>query len=137
MFHPEEHLHLPPFQLNSHCQFFNANMPLPPFPAEYQWSADKLTACSASCGHRGLQLPQLRCLLDGNEVNTSYCAETPQPPLQPLACNRRDCPSRFVSPMYRYHACIHKVSCKGSLCGTSYHCSCSEEDMAKREFLSA
>ncbi|KAF4791626.1 ADAMTS-like protein 1 [Turdus rufiventris] len=64
--------------------------------AEYQWSADKLTACSASCGHRGLQLPQLRCLLDGNEVNTSYCAETPQPPLQPLACNRRDCPSRWM-----------------------------------------
>uniref|UniRef100_A0A8C3VHV9 ADAMTS like 1 n=1 Tax=Catharus ustulatus TaxID=91951 RepID=A0A8C3VHV9_CATUS len=83
-------------QGNFSVSFFNANMPLPPFPAEYQWSADKLTACSASCGHRGLQLPQLRCLLDGNEVNASYCAETPQPPLQPLACNRRDCPSRWM-----------------------------------------
>ncbi|NXQ73118.1 ATL1 protein, partial [Quiscalus mexicanus] len=63
---------------------------------EYRWSVDKLTACSASCGHRGLQVPQLRCLLDGAEVNTSYCRETPQPSLQPLACNRRDCPSRWM-----------------------------------------
>ncbi|NWT23661.1 ATL1 protein, partial [Cardinalis cardinalis] len=63
---------------------------------EYRWSADKLTACSASCGPRGLQLPQLRCLLDGAEVNTSYCRETPQPSLQPIACNRRDCPSRWM-----------------------------------------
>ncbi|NWI03856.1 ATL1 protein, partial [Tichodroma muraria] len=63
---------------------------------EYRWSVDKLTACSASCGHRGLQLPQLRCLLDGAEVNTSYCRETPKPPLQPIACNRRDCPSRWM-----------------------------------------
>ncbi|NWW37519.1 ATL1 protein, partial [Panurus biarmicus] len=63
---------------------------------EYQWSVDKLTACSASCGHRGLQLPQLRCLLDGAEVNISYCGETPKPSLQPIACNRRDCPSRWM-----------------------------------------
>ncbi|XP_030114536.4 ADAMTS-like protein 1 isoform X2 [Taeniopygia guttata] len=63
---------------------------------EYRWSADKLTACSASCGHRGLQLPQLRCLLDGAEVNASHCRETPKPSLQPIACNRRDCPSRWM-----------------------------------------
>ncbi|XP_039946914.1 ADAMTS-like protein 1 [Hirundo rustica] len=63
---------------------------------EYQWSADKLSACSASCGHRGLQLPQLRCLLDRAEVNASYCRETPKPALQPVACNRRDCPSRWM-----------------------------------------
>ncbi|NXR73394.1 ATL1 protein, partial [Pycnonotus jocosus] len=63
---------------------------------EYQWSVDKLTACSASCGHRGLQLPQLRCLLDGAEVNASYCGETLKPSLQPVACNRRDCPSRWM-----------------------------------------
>ncbi|RLW05202.1 hypothetical protein DV515_00005306, partial [Chloebia gouldiae] len=63
---------------------------------EYRWSVDKLTACSASCGHRGLQLPQLRCLLDGAEVNASYCRETPKPSLQPIACNRRDCPSRWM-----------------------------------------
>ncbi|NXB74552.1 ATL1 protein, partial [Donacobius atricapilla] len=63
---------------------------------EYQWSVDKLTACSASCGHRGLQLPQLRCLLDGSEVNSSYCEETLKPSLQPIACNRKDCPSRWM-----------------------------------------
>ncbi|XP_065518942.1 ADAMTS-like protein 1 isoform X5 [Lathamus discolor] len=63
---------------------------------EYQWSVDKLMACSASCGHKGIQLPQLRCLLDGAEVNISYCKEKPKPALQPIACNRRDCPSRWM-----------------------------------------
>ncbi|NXA38774.1 ATL1 protein, partial [Eudromia elegans] len=63
---------------------------------EYRWSAEKLTACSASCGHRGVQLPQLRCLLDGTEVNASHCKEKPKPVLQPIPCNRRDCPSRWM-----------------------------------------
>ncbi|XP_066843817.1 ADAMTS-like protein 1 isoform X2 [Anser cygnoides] len=63
---------------------------------EYQWSVDKLMACSASCGHKGVQLPQLRCLLDGTEVNISHCKEKPEPALQPIACNRRDCPSRWM-----------------------------------------
>ncbi|XP_010006782.1 PREDICTED: ADAMTS-like protein 1 [Chaetura pelagica] len=63
---------------------------------EYQWSVDKLMACSASCGHKGVQLPQLRCLLDGAEVNISHCKEKPKPTLQPIACNRRDCPSRWM-----------------------------------------
>ncbi|XP_010128802.1 PREDICTED: ADAMTS-like protein 1, partial [Chlamydotis macqueenii] len=63
---------------------------------EYRWSVDKLMACSASCGHKGVQLPQLRCLLDGGEVNISHCKEKPKPALQPIACNRRDCPSRWM-----------------------------------------
>ncbi|NXD14417.1 ATL1 protein, partial [Nothocercus nigrocapillus] len=63
---------------------------------EYHWSADKLTACSASCGHKGVQLPQLRCLLDGTEVNASHCEEKAKPVLQPIPCNRRDCPSRWM-----------------------------------------
>ncbi|NXK15936.1 ATL1 protein, partial [Arenaria interpres] len=63
---------------------------------DYRWSVDKLMACSASCGHKGVQLPQLRCLLDGAEVNISHCREKPRPTLQPIACNRRDCPSRWM-----------------------------------------
>ncbi|NXA48240.1 ATL1 protein, partial [Nothocercus julius] len=72
------------------------NMALLCFLAEYHWSADKLTACSASCGHKGVQLPQLRCLLDGTEVNASHCEEKAKPVLQPIPCNRRDCPSRWM-----------------------------------------
>ncbi|XP_019373074.1 PREDICTED: ADAMTS-like protein 1 isoform X2 [Gavialis gangeticus] len=63
---------------------------------EYWWSVDKMMACSASCGNRGVQLPRLRCLLDGTEVNISLCKEKPKPMLQPIACNRRDCPSRWM-----------------------------------------
>ncbi|XP_006035653.2 ADAMTS-like protein 1 [Alligator sinensis] len=63
---------------------------------EYWWSVDKMMACSASCGNRGVQLPRLRCLLDGTEVNVSLCKEKPKPMLQPIACNRRDCPSRWM-----------------------------------------
>nr|XP_042706474.1 ADAMTS-like protein 1 isoform X2 [Chrysemys picta bellii] len=63
---------------------------------EYWWSADRLMACSASCGNKGVQQPQLRCLLDRTEVNASHCIEKPKPVLQPVACNRRDCPSRWM-----------------------------------------
>uniref|UniRef100_A0A8C4YRS7 ADAMTS-like protein 1 n=1 Tax=Gopherus evgoodei TaxID=1825980 RepID=A0A8C4YRS7_9SAUR len=63
---------------------------------EYWWSADRLMACSASCGNKGVQQPQLRCLLDRTEVNASHCMEKPKPVLQPVACNRRDCPSRWM-----------------------------------------
>ncbi|KAH1168902.1 ADAMTS-like protein 1 isoform X1 [Mauremys mutica] len=63
---------------------------------EYWWSADRLMACSASCGNKGVQQPQLRCLLDRTEVNSSHCIEKPKPVLQPVACNRRDCPSRWM-----------------------------------------
>ncbi|XP_019410420.1 PREDICTED: ADAMTS-like protein 1 isoform X3 [Crocodylus porosus] len=63
---------------------------------EYWWSVDKMMACSASCGNRGVQLPLLRCLLGGTEVNISLCKEKPKPMLQPIACNRRDCPSRWM-----------------------------------------
>ncbi|NXD05547.1 ATL1 protein, partial [Certhia familiaris] len=79
---------------------------------EYRWSVDKLSACSASCGHRGLQLPQLRCLLNGAEVNTSYCRETPKPSLQPVACNRRDCPSRCVCLICGGGVQTRRVTCQ-------------------------
>ncbi|OXB63768.1 hypothetical protein ASZ78_013271, partial [Callipepla squamata] len=76
---------------------------------DYQWSVDKLMACSASCGHKGVQLPQLRCLLDGTEVNISNCKEKPKPTLQPIACNRKDCPSRFAFIILKCHRCFQDV----------------------------
>ncbi|KAE8632724.1 hypothetical protein XENTR_v10001652 [Xenopus tropicalis] len=63
---------------------------------EYQWSAVGFTPCSASCGNRGIQHPQLRCVLDKEEVNISYCLEKPRPSIKPTACNRRDCPARWM-----------------------------------------
>ncbi|XP_033028892.1 ADAMTS-like protein 1 [Lacerta agilis] len=63
---------------------------------DYWWSVDKMSPCSASCGNKGLQYHQLRCLLDRTQVNISHCMEKPKPALQPVACNRRDCPSRWM-----------------------------------------
>nr|XP_034953253.1 ADAMTS-like protein 1 isoform X1 [Zootoca vivipara] len=63
---------------------------------DYWWSVDKMSPCSASCGNKGLQHHQLRCLLDRAQVNISHCMEKPKPALQPVACNRRDCPSRWM-----------------------------------------
>ncbi|XP_053321867.1 ADAMTS-like protein 1 [Spea bombifrons] len=64
--------------------------------AEYQWSVVSLVPCTASCGNRGIQHPQLRCVLGKEEVNVSYCSEKPKPNLKPVACNRRDCPPRWM-----------------------------------------
>ncbi|XP_057576929.1 ADAMTS-like protein 1 isoform X3 [Hippopotamus amphibius kiboko] len=61
---------------------------------DYWWSVDRLATCSASCGNRGVQQPRLRCLLNSTEVNPTHCAGKVRPAVQPIACNRRDCPSR-------------------------------------------
>ncbi|ETE68767.1 ADAMTS-like protein 1, partial [Ophiophagus hannah] len=63
---------------------------------DYWWSVDKMSPCSASCGNKGLQHHQLKCLLDGTQVNVSHCVGKPKPNLQPVTCNRRDCPSRWM-----------------------------------------
>ncbi|OCU00941.1 hypothetical protein XELAEV_18006720mg [Xenopus laevis] len=63
---------------------------------EYQWSTVGFSPCSASCGNRGIQHPQLKCVLNKEEVNTSYCYEKPRPTIKPTACNRRDCPARWM-----------------------------------------
>ncbi|KAB0360386.1 hypothetical protein FD754_004542 [Muntiacus muntjak] len=64
---------------------------------DYWWSVDRLATCSASCGNRGVQQPRLRCLLNSTEVDPTHCAGKVRPAAQPIACNRRDCPSRPVS----------------------------------------
>lgn len=63
---------------------------------DYQWSVTGLVPCTASCGNRGIQQPQLKCVLDKQEANTSYCRDKPRPSLKPVACNRRDCPPRWM-----------------------------------------
>ncbi|XP_063311313.1 ADAMTS-like protein 1 isoform X2 [Pelobates fuscus] len=65
-------------------------------PTEYQWSVVGLVPCTASCGNRGIQHPQLRCVLDKEEVNVSYCLDKPRPNIKPVTCNRRDCPPRWM-----------------------------------------
>lgn len=67
--------------------------------SDYSWSVGHLSPCSASCGNKGVQYRQPKCLLDGAQVNISHCMEKPKPALQPVACNRRDCPSRFELPL--------------------------------------
>ncbi|XP_069482074.1 ADAMTS-like protein 1 [Ambystoma mexicanum] len=63
---------------------------------DYQWSVGALMACSASCGNKGLQQSQLRCMMGRAEVNTTHCSEKTKPALQPITCNRRDCPARWM-----------------------------------------
>ncbi|XP_011363662.1 ADAMTS-like protein 1 [Pteropus vampyrus] len=78
---------------------------------DYWWSVDRLATCSASCGNRGVQQPRLRCLLNGSEVNPAHCAGKIRPAVQPVACNRRDCPSRWM--VTSWSACTR--SCGGGI----------------------
>ncbi|XP_062064145.1 ADAMTS-like protein 1 isoform X4 [Lepus europaeus] len=78
---------------------------------DYWWSVDRLATCSASCGNRGVQQPRLRCLLNSTEVNPTHCAGKIRPAVQPVACNRRDCPSRWM--VTSWSACTR--SCGGGI----------------------
>ncbi|XP_074186439.1 ADAMTS-like protein 1 isoform X2 [Rhinolophus sinicus] len=78
---------------------------------DYWWSVDRLATCSASCGNRGVQQPRLRCLLNSTEVNPAHCAGKVRPAVQPVACNRRDCPSRWM--VTSWSACTR--SCGGGI----------------------
>ncbi|XP_037653497.1 ADAMTS-like protein 1 isoform X3 [Choloepus didactylus] len=78
---------------------------------DYWWSVDTLVTCSASCGHRGVQQPRLRCLLNNTEVSPTHCAGKARPAVQPVACNRRDCPSRWM--VTSWSACTR--SCGGGV----------------------
>ncbi|XP_049567004.1 ADAMTS-like protein 1 isoform X2 [Orcinus orca] len=78
---------------------------------DYWWSVDRLATCSASCGNRGVQQPRLRCLLNSTEVNPTHCAGKVRPAVQPIACNRRDCPSRWM--VTSWSACTR--SCGGGV----------------------
>uniref|UniRef100_H0XFR1 ADAMTS like 1 n=2 Tax=Otolemur garnettii TaxID=30611 RepID=H0XFR1_OTOGA len=78
---------------------------------DYWWSVDRLATCSASCGHRGVQQPRLRCLLNSMEVSPAHCAGKVRPTVQPVACNRRDCPARWM--VTSWSACTR--SCGGGV----------------------
>nr|XP_017515524.2 ADAMTS-like protein 1 isoform X2 [Manis javanica] len=78
---------------------------------DYWWSVDRLVTCSASCGSRGVQQPHLRCLLNSTEVSPAHCAGKVRPAMQPIACNRRDCPSRWM--VTSWSACTR--SCGGGV----------------------
>ncbi|XP_058157890.1 ADAMTS-like protein 1 isoform X2 [Dasypus novemcinctus] len=78
---------------------------------DYWWSVDRLATCSASCGNRGVQQPRLRCLLNSTEVSPTHCAGKVRPAVQPIACNRRDCPARWM--VTSWSACTR--SCGGGV----------------------
>uniref|UniRef100_A0A8C6CJH8 ADAMTS like 1 n=1 Tax=Moschus moschiferus TaxID=68415 RepID=A0A8C6CJH8_MOSMO len=78
---------------------------------DYWWSLDRPATCSASCGNRGVQQPRLRCLLNSTEVDPTHCAGKVRPAVQPIACNRRDCPSRWM--VTSWSACTR--SCGGGI----------------------
>ncbi|XP_036744022.2 ADAMTS-like protein 1 isoform X1 [Manis pentadactyla] len=78
---------------------------------DYWWSVDRPMTCSASCGNRGVQQPHLRCLLNSTEVSPAHCAGKVRPAVQPIACNRRDCPSRWM--VTSWSACTR--SCGGGV----------------------
>ncbi|XP_025134801.1 ADAMTS-like protein 1 isoform X3 [Bubalus bubalis] len=78
---------------------------------DYWWSVDRPVTCSASCGNRGVQQPRLRCLLNNMEVDPTHCAGKVRPAVQPIPCNRRDCPSRWM--VTSWSACTR--SCGGGV----------------------
>ncbi|XP_045696740.1 ADAMTS-like protein 1 isoform X1 [Phyllostomus hastatus] len=78
---------------------------------DYWWSLDRLATCSASCGNRGVQQPRLRCLLNSTEVSPAHCAGKVRPAMNPIPCNRRDCPSRWM--VTSWSACTR--SCGGGI----------------------
>ncbi|KAM5331461.1 ADAMTS-like protein 1 isoform 2-T2 [Glossophaga mutica] len=78
---------------------------------DYWWSVDRLATCSASCGNRGIQQPRLRCLLNSTEVSPAHCAGKVRPAVNPIPCNRRDCPSRWM--VTSWSACTR--SCGGGI----------------------
>ncbi|KAM9330667.1 ADAMTS-like protein 1 [Gastrophryne carolinensis] len=64
--------------------------------SDYQWLVTGFLPCTASCGNRGIQQPQVKCVLDKQEVNMSHCLDKPRPAVKPTACNRQDCPPRWM-----------------------------------------
>ncbi|KAG2466955.1 ATL1 protein, partial [Polypterus senegalus] len=60
------------------------------------WSVDDTPPCSATCGNKGIRSARLRCLFNGTEVDRVMCRHEPRPSVEPLACNVRDCPPRWL-----------------------------------------
>ncbi|XP_048384275.2 ADAMTS-like protein 1 [Stegostoma tigrinum] len=65
--------------------------------AEYEWLIGELIPCSAPCGNKGVRFPKLKCLQDNSiEVDKFHCKDKPQPDIQTVPCNVRDCPPRWI-----------------------------------------
>ncbi|GCB78063.1 hypothetical protein scyTo_0020641, partial [Scyliorhinus torazame] len=63
----------------------------------YKWLVGELIPCSAPCGNKGLQFPKLKCLRDNSiEVDKSHCKREPQPDIDTVPCNIRDCSPRWI-----------------------------------------
>uniref|UniRef100_A0A8C7JMN7 ADAMTS like 3 n=1 Tax=Oncorhynchus kisutch TaxID=8019 RepID=A0A8C7JMN7_ONCKI len=68
---------------------------------EFAWRLGDWTACSASCGDRGMRTRRVRCVTpEGREVTPSVCHHLDRPVSSQLACNLHDCPPSWVASVW-------------------------------------
>lgn len=68
---------------------------------EFEWHLGSWSTCSASCGNRGAQVRNVRCVTsDGQEMSPLVCHHLPKPISQPRPCNLLDCPPSWVSTVW-------------------------------------
>uniref|UniRef100_A0A8C7TQD0 ADAMTS like 3 n=1 Tax=Oncorhynchus mykiss TaxID=8022 RepID=A0A8C7TQD0_ONCMY len=68
---------------------------------EFAWRLGDWTACSASCGDRGMRTRRVRCVTpEGREVTPSMCHHLDRPVSSQLACNLHDCPPSWVASVW-------------------------------------
>uniref|UniRef100_A0A8C7TM43 ADAMTS like 3 n=1 Tax=Oncorhynchus mykiss TaxID=8022 RepID=A0A8C7TM43_ONCMY len=67
----------------------------------FAWRLGDWTACSASCGDRGMRTRRVRCVTpEGREVTPSMCHHLDRPVSSQLACNLHDCPPSWVASVW-------------------------------------
>ncbi|XP_026875646.2 ADAMTS-like protein 3 isoform X1 [Electrophorus electricus] len=70
-------------------------------PQAFEWRFTGWSACSASCGNRGFQTRQSRCVsADGQDTPPSSCQNLPSPGPWPRPCNLRNCPASWASTVW-------------------------------------
>ncbi|XP_076879153.1 ADAMTS-like protein 3 isoform X2 [Brachyhypopomus gauderio] len=78
----------------------------------FEWRFTGWSVCSASCGNRGSQTRQVRCVsTDGLDTPPSSCQHLPKPGPLPRPCNLHDCPASWASTVWS------KCS---TVCGTGF-----------------
>ncbi|XP_048828248.1 ADAMTS-like protein 3 isoform X1 [Brienomyrus brachyistius] len=67
----------------------------------FRWQPGVWTACSASCGHRGLRSRRQHCTdSGGQEVPVALCQHVPQPASPTQPCGVQDCPPSWESAVW-------------------------------------
>uniref|UniRef100_A0A8C9VMW3 ADAMTS like 3 n=1 Tax=Scleropages formosus TaxID=113540 RepID=A0A8C9VMW3_SCLFO len=64
----------------------------------FDWRPGVWTACSVSCGSRGVQSRRVRCTsAGGQDMAPALCLHLPRPASPSQPCNVRDCPPRYAT----------------------------------------